>query len=36
MWEIGEGDTRLLYAMKLMPPIDLGSIVHPNTIILKY
>ena len=24
MWEISEGDTKILYAMKLVIPLDLG------------
>jgi hypothetical protein len=28
---ISEGDTKFFYAMKLVPPKDLGSIVHPGT-----
>ena len=32
MWEICDVDTRFLYAMKLVSPIDTRSIVHPNTI----
>ena len=24
MWEISEGDTKILYAMKLVPPKDVG------------
>jgi hypothetical protein len=32
LWEINEGGTNILYAMKLVPPKDLGSIVHPDTI----
>ena len=35
MWEISEGDTKLRYTMKLVPPKDPGSIVHPNTIHFK-
>ena len=32
MWEISEGRTKFLYAMKLVPPKDLGSNVHPINI----
>ena len=32
MWEFSEGDSKFLYAMKLVPPNDLGSDVHPGTI----
>ena len=32
MWEISEGDTKFLYAMKLVPPKDLGNIVHRDII----
>lgn len=32
MWEINEGDIKFLYAMKLMPPVDLGNIVHLGSI----
>jgi hypothetical protein len=32
MWEINEGDTKTLHAMKLVPPKDLGSIVHRGII----
>ena len=32
MWKISEGDTKFLYAMRLVPPKDLGSIVHPGHI----
>jgi hypothetical protein len=28
---MNEGDTKFLYAMKVGPPKDLGSIVHPGT-----
>ena len=30
--EINEGDTKIFYTMKLVPPKDLGSIVHLVTI----
>ena len=29
---ISDGDTKFFYAMKLVPPKDLGSIAHPDTI----
>ena len=32
MSEISEGDPKFLYALKLVPPKDLGSIVHPGTV----
>ena len=32
VWEISEGDTKFIYTMKLVPPKDPGSIVHPGTI----
>jgi hypothetical protein len=31
-WELSEGDAKLLFAMKLVSPQDLGSIVHPDII----
>ena len=30
--KFNEGNTKFLYAMKLVPPKDPGSIVHPDTI----
>ena len=36
MWEISEGDTKFLYTMKLVPPKDLGSIVHLGVFTKKY
>ena len=36
MWEISEGDTRFIYAMKLVTPIDLGSTIHPHTFHFSY
>jgi hypothetical protein len=35
MWEISEGDTKFLYAIKLATPKDLGSIIHPDSTTLK-
>ena len=32
MWETSEGDTKFLYAMKLVPPKDLGSTIHPSIV----
>ena len=32
MREISEGDAKQIYAIKLVPPKDLGNIVHPNII----
>lgn len=32
VWEFREGYTKLLCTMKLVPPKDPGSIVHPSTI----
>lgn len=36
MWEIIEGDTKLLYTMKLMSPKDLGSICSSQHYSLKH
>ena len=36
MWEYSEGDTKFLYAMKLVPSKDLGSTVHLSTIYQNY
>jgi len=32
VWEISEGDIKFLYTMKVMPPKNPGSIVHPKII----
>lgn len=32
VWEISEGGTKSLYAMKLVPPKDLGSTINIGTI----
>ena len=32
MWEISEGDTKFIYTMKLVPPKEPRSFVHPGTI----
>ena len=31
MWQISKGDASFFYTIKLVPPIDLGNIVHLNT-----
>ena len=36
VWEIDEGHTKFLHAMKLVPPKDLGSIGHPGNIHWKH
>ena len=36
MWEISGGDTKYPYAMKLVPPKDLGRNVHVNMNHWKY
>jgi hypothetical protein len=36
VWEISEGDTKFLYAMKLVPPKDLESVVYMNNVNLEY
>jgi hypothetical protein len=36
VWEISEGNNKILYAMKQVPPKDPESIVHLGTIHSKY
>jgi hypothetical protein len=36
VWEIDEGHTKFLHAMKIEPPKDLGSIGHPGSIHFAY
>jgi hypothetical protein len=34
VWKISDGDTKSLYAMNIMPPKDMGGIVHPQQLAL--
>ena len=36
MWDISEGDNKFLYAMILVPPKEIGSIVYLDNIDQKY
>ena len=36
VWELSEGDTKFLYAMKLMTPKDLGSTIQSQCCSLRF